>query len=296
MNAKLTQTVIDLHGDRGRAWLDNLPNIIAMLEERWSLEVSLPFDELSYHYVAPALHADGTRRVLKLGVPNDEMYSEVNALRTYDGLGIARLLDADLEQGALLLESCWPGNMLSAVNDDEEATLIATQVMAQLWCPAPPEHDFKTAHYLAEGLQRMRHHFDGGTGPLPTLLVEKAECLFTELLDSAGPPMLLHGDFHHYNILRAEREPWLAIDPKGVVGEPAFDVAAFMHNCMGDADPKERMARRADILSTELKLNRDRILSWTFAQFILFGWWCIEDHGNGWQTPLRLAEIVDELM
>jgi len=296
MNAKLMQTVIDLHGDVGQAWLDDLPNIIAMLEERWSLKVASPFDELSYHYVAPAIHVDGAHKVLKLGVPSSEMDAEANALSAYDGQGIARLLDADLECGALLLERCWPGTMLSTIDDDDEATMIATQVMSQLWSPAPPDHDFKTAHYLADGLQRMRHHFDGGTGPLPNQLVEKAEYLFAELLDSAGTLMLLHGDFHHYNILTAQRQPWLAIDPKGVVGEPAFDVAAFMHNCMGNADPKVRMARRADILSTELQLDRDRILSWTFAQFILFAWWCVEDHGDGWQTPIRLAEIVGELM
>jgi len=224
------------------------------------------------------------------------MAHEASALKTYAGRGIIHLVDVDLERGALLLERCLPGTMLSTVDDDEEATYIATQAMAQLWQPAPLEHDFKTAHYLAEGLQRMRHHFDGGTGPLPTKVVEKAEARFNELLDSAGPPMLLHGDLHHYNILQAERQPWLVIDPKGVVGEPAFDLAAFMNNCLESADIKAQMARRAEILSSELKLDRERILSWTFAQFVLFGWWCVEDHGDGWQEPIRRAEIVDGLI
>ena len=84
-----------------------------------------------------------------------------------------------------------------------------------------------------DGFKRLRARFGGGSGPLPSALVGEAEALFAALLDTAGAPVLLHGDLHHYNILAAGGGRWLAIDPKGVVGEPAFEVVALMHNPRG---------------------------------------------------------------
>src|SRR5439155_23831953 len=159
-----------------------------------------------------------------------ELMTEMEALRLFEGHGIVQLLDADARQGAMLLERLRPGTPLADLADDEQATSIAAGVMRQLWRPAPPEHPFPTVARWAAGLGRLRNKFVGGTGPFPTALVEEAERLFAELIPSMAEPMLLHGDLHHENIVTAERQPWLALDPKGLVGEPAYEVGALLRN------------------------------------------------------------------
>src|SRR5262249_48229170 len=144
--------------------------------------------------------------------------------------GMVRLLAGDQERGIMLLERLRPGVSLLHHADDAAATEIAARVMCQIWRPVPPDHPFPTAARWASGLQRLRARYDGGTGPLPTAMVERAEALFVELLATSAEPVLLHGDLHHDNILSAEREPWLAIDPKGLVGEPAYEPGSWLRN------------------------------------------------------------------
>lgn len=296
----LARTTISLYGDAGIEWLDNLPNLISEFGQRWALTVQPPFEHLSYNYIAPATRADGIAVIFKAGVPNPELVTEIEALRLYDGRGICRLLADDRERGVLLLERLRPGTMLSTLVDDEEATRIAARVMRQLWRPVPPDHPFRTVSDWAAGLERMRQCFDGGTGPLPTALVEKAEGLFAELLSSMDEVVLLHGDLHHYNILRAEREPWLAIDPKGIVGEPAYEAGALLRNPILTFLEWPRLARitarRVDILAEELGFDRERLLGWSLAQAVLSAWWCVEDHMDCWDDAIRCAEILDEVL
>jgi streptomycin 6-kinase len=290
------RTQHELYAEAGAAWLENLPTLIAECEARWSLTVGPPFANLSYNYVAPATQRDGTPVILKLGVPNKELVTEIEALRLYDGRGICRLIDADAERGILLLERLQPGGMLSEVADDEEATAIAAQVMSQLWRPVPADHPFPTTAKWANGLERLRGEFGGGTGPFPARLVEQAERLYTELLASAAEPVLLHGDLHHFNILTAERQPWLAIDPKGVVGEPAYETGALLRNPDEQRMLDRRIqARRVDLLASELGLDRQRILGWGIAQAVLSAWWSYEDHGHGWEATMALAELLADL-
>ena len=289
------RTITGLFEARGVAWLERLPTLIAECEARWSLRVGAPF-VLSYNYVAPATRADGTEIVLKLGVPNPELHSEIEALRIYNGRGIAHMFYGNSEEGILLLERLRPGSMLSELEDDEAATAIAANVMRQLWQPAPVEHQFPTIAKWARGLDRLRAEFAGGTGPFPPKLVEQAEALFVELIASMGEPVLLHGDLHHFNILTAEREPWLAIDPKGIVGEPAYEVGALLRNPNQEiATNPKILARRIDQLSAELAIDRARIIGWGLAQAVLSSWWDYEDLGYGWEPMLELAARFDQL-
>jgi streptomycin 6-kinase len=139
----------------------------------------------------------------------------------------------------------------------------------------------------------MRRRFNGGTGPLPARLVEEAETRFRELLSSAEASVLLHGDLHHFNILAGRRSPWLAIDPKGVSGEPAFEVGALLRN------PEPRLytdaavqSRRVDVLHEELGIEKDRILGWGMAQAVLAAWWDFEDSGTDWQALCACAGVL----
>ncbi len=202
--------------------------------------------------------------VLKICVPDREFFTEVEALRLFAGHGAVQLLEADLEMGAMLLERIEPGTSLVSL-EDELATEAAASVMRQLWQPVPVDHEFPTVADWAAEFARLRASFAGGTGPMPTRLVEEAERLFDELGASTAPPVLLHGDLHHGNVLASRRERWLVIDPKGVIGEPAFETAALLHkpeNLLSVPQPGRILARRVDQLSEHLGFDQHRIRGW----------------------------------
>jgi len=304
---RFVRTVCATWGEPGREWLVGLPALLEDCARRWSLTLSAPFPNLTFNYVAPAVRADGTEAVLKAGVPNKELRSEAAALRVFDGRGSVRLLDSDPDRGLLLLERLRPGAVLTALADeahDGEATTIAASVMRGLWRPAPPGHDFPTVADWGESFARLRARFGGGTGPLPTARVEEAETLFADLLASSAPPVLLHGDLHHDNILSAhvlsaQRQPWLAIDPKGVVGEPAYEVGALLRNLWPDRHTHQNagrlLERRAHRLAEELELDPARVRGWAVTQAVLSAVWGIEDNDDGWGAALADAELLSAI-
>lgn len=294
--ARTTQAV---HGAAGATWLQNLPNLLADCERHFDITMQPPFPALSYNYVAPATRADGTAVVLKLGVPHPELTTEIAALRHFDGRGAVRLLAGDARGGVLLLERLRPGRTLAALDDDEAATRIAAQVMQQMWQPLPAGHDFPTVAAWAAGLQRLRVHFDGGVGPFPRKLVETAETLFRDLLASQAAPVLLHGDLHHDNILAAQRAPWLVIDPKGVAGEPAYEVGAFLRNPL-DLTQRPGLARilvrRVAIFAEMLGVERVRVAGWGVAVSVLSAWWSYEETGLPDAATLTVAQHLANLL
>ncbi len=293
----LIQATIEMRGERGAAWLDQLPELIDACGRRWVVEVGSPFPGLWGNWVAPAVRADGTPVVLKLSFPEDsEFGSEAEALRLFDGRGAVQLLELELQSGAMLLERCEPGTPVENVENDEEATLIAAGVMEDLWRPVPPDHPFPSVADWASGFDRLRRRYAGGTGPMPAALVERAEALFAELISSQTETFLLHGDLHHGNILAATRKPWLAIDPKGVVGEPAYDTAALLHNpvqLLRQPDPGNLLRQRVLLLSDRLNLDRDRVRGWGFAQAVLAAYWGLEDSGSVWEEALTFAQLLN---
>jgi len=292
------QKIIDIHGQAGVEWLNRLPALVTDCAQRWSLTVLPPFENLSYNYVAPAVRKDGTAVVLKAGVPHPELWREMEALRCFDGEGIVRLLDADADQGVLLLERLLPGTALESLEDDEQVTHIAAQVMQRLWKAAPLEHAFATVAGWGRGLRNLRATFEGGYGPFPRAVVDRAEGLFHDFSSSGGEPALIHGDMHPQNILKSEREPWLAIDPKGVVGDRLYDVATFVCSLQGRSESQLRGAleRRVNQLAEMLGFERGRILEWGLAQSVLSGWWSYEDHGHGWEGAFARAELCASLL
>lgn len=290
------QTILEMYQESGADWLRHLPALLAEYTQRWSIAIGTPFS-LSYNYVAPAVRADGRTVVFKVGYPSREFLNEIVALRLYNGDGIVQLLDADEERGVMLLERLQPGDMLSTLADDDAATRIGAAVMRKLWRPAPAGHVFPSVADWAKGLQRHRERFAGGVGPLPQSIFEAAETLFREL--PTGEALLLHGDLHHFNILRAHREPWLAIDPKGLVGDPGYEVGAFLYNPIPDLGARPQLdrllERRVALLAEQLGFDRARIRGWGIAQAVLSACWSIEDQGRGWAYTIDIGERLAKL-
>jgi streptomycin 6-kinase len=192
-----------------------------------------------------------------------------------------------------------PGLPLLDLADDAEATAIAATVMRQFWRPLPADHPFPTVADWGEGFTRLRETFGGTTGPFDQQLVEQAESLFADLLASSAAPVLLHGDLHHWNILSSQRDDWLAIDPKGVAGEPAYEVGALMRNptphIFSYEQPEPLLRRRVDILEERLSFDSERLLGWSVAQAVLSAWWSYEDHGAGWEPMMAWAETLSHV-
>jgi streptomycin 6-kinase len=293
------RVTLSLHGEAGRLWLEGLPRLVEDCAARWALKVGPHFPSLSYHYAAPAEGPRGERLVLKLGVPTRDLLHEIEALVAFGGRGAARLVDSDAGRGALLLERLEPGTPLTTLceGDDAAAVSAAAAVMRSLPRTPPLQpHIFPTAADWGLGFRRCRAHFGGGTGPFPPRLFEEAESLYAELLDTSSPPALLHGDLHHGNILAAARAPWLAIDPKGVVAEPAYEVGALLRNplpqLLGLPAPARTTERRIAQLSEELGLDRARVRGWALSQAVLSAWWSIEDDGELGEFGYAAAEII----
>lgn len=290
---------IALRGADGLAWVQRLPTILAACEQRWNLTLGPPFAPLSYHYAAPAVRTDGTTVVVKVHSPTGEFTQEAEALRLFDGHGMAQLLEWSFSDKVLLLEHLKPGTLLRILENDAEATSHAATVMRQLWRSVPPDHPFPSVIDWGKGFVRLRQHYRGGTGPFPTALLEEAETLFAELSASMVEPVLLHGDLHHDNILAAQRQPWLAIDPKGLVGEPAYETGAMLHNplpqLLDAPQPGRVLARRVDQLAEELGLNRARVRGWGLAQAVLAAWWSVEDSGHIWDSALTCAQLLSAI-
>jgi streptomycin 6-kinase len=288
--------------EAANAWFQRLPSFLEEYAERWQLTLLPPFENLSFHYVAPAIRADGTPVILKTSEFSDEFEHALAALRIFNGRGIARLLEYDEEKKVMLLERLQPGTMLESLvpEQDVQATSILAGIMRQLWRPVPREHTFPTVEQLGQDLTQLRAHYAGGYGPFPPRLVEEAMDLFATLSASAEESMLLHGDLQHYNILRSG-ETWLAIDPKGVVGDPGYEVAASFFNPLPRIllvpNLEQMLARRVAQLSEELGMERARIRGWGLAQSVRNAWSMVA-HNQLSQNPqgvLRCAEILSRL-
>lgn len=247
----------------GRAWLAALPDVLRDLAARWSLELGAPFDSLDVtaSWVAPVRRRDGRDAVLKVGMPHMEAEHEAHGLRFWRGDPTVELLDADEHANALLLERCRPGTALRHEADSRPDETIA-RLLRRLWRTTTPSAPFRPiatmlAAWSAETLDQERAWPDTG-------MVRLGLALFEELSTDEVEPALLATDLHAGNVLRAEREPWLVIDPKPFVGDPAYDATQHLLNSIRRlrADPEDLLARFSDMLGVEA----ERVRLWTFAR------------------------------
>lgn len=274
----LKETVERVSGESGRQWLVTLPALISGCRARWSLELDKPFENLSYHLVLPGRMPDGTEIVLKLGVPCRELLTEAAALNLFAGTGGAvSLLDADAPRGILLMERLTPGTPLYELQGDAEATYIAAALMLRLWRTPPAEHSFPSLAVWFRAFERLREKFDGGRGFLPVELIARAARAFAELNTASDAEMILHGDLHHGNILYSASDGWMAIDPKGICGDPGYEIGSFMLNELpartSDSVAREILSRRLSIFSDVLQIGRARLAGWAFCHAALSAVW-----------------------
>jgi streptomycin 6-kinase len=238
-------------------WRDTVPTLLAEIGTAWGLTLGEAYPPGAAGHVVRARLPDGTPAVLKVYWPHREAEQEADALERWDGEGAVRLLARDDERSALLLERCEPGRFLSVASDDPIG--VFAELLPRLWRsgegfrPLAEEAQFWIEHDLTKVSNRR--------------LRDAALHYLCELVPTQGEQVLLHQDLHGENVLSAQREPWLVIDPKPLAGEREFGVAPIVRSFeLGHS--KRDALYRLDRLCSELELDRDRALGWTIAQTV----------------------------
>ncbi|MFC0628936.1 aminoglycoside phosphotransferase family protein [Kribbella deserti] len=265
--------------EAGRAWLAALPGRAAALIDRWSLRPDGPAAHGMAGLVLPVRRADGTSAVLKLQPPSEDNAGVPLGLRTWNGAGISRLLDHDPASGGLLLERLDGTRPLSSLSDDDEAMQILAGILARLVAVEAPDGLRRLGDIAADMLDQVPAALPALVDPADRELVRTCAAAVTELLDEPGD-RLLHWDLHYGNVLAGEREPWLAIDPEPLAGDPGFDLWPALDSnweVVAAGDVRRTVLRRFDRLTEALGLDRERAVGWTLGRILQNALWDIED-------------------
>jgi streptomycin 6-kinase len=233
------------------------------MPEVWSLRLSRPYDNSYVSLVLPATRADGTGAVLKVQFPDRESAHEAAALACWDGEGAVRLLEHDADRSALLIERCEPGTHLRELEPDN-ALGVMIGLLPRRWKPVPASIGL-LADEAAHWLEELPPTYERAGEPFKRTLLDAALDALKSLSVSQGEQVLIHQDLHGDNILRAEREPWLAIDPKPLAGEREFGLAPIIRS-YEFGHGREQVIGRLDRLCRELNLDRERAQGWALGQ------------------------------
>ncbi len=263
---QLAETV-DGDSPERREWLAALPHVVDEIASDWELELDDPYVPGGVcAWVAPAHNAVGEDVVLKVGWRHREAEQEADALRFWDGDGAVRCFATRSEAGttALLLERCVPGTQLKECLTEPEQDEVVTRLMSRLWARMPEDgHPFQPLNEIcdlwaasAEESSELRGSDRG--------LARAGAATLRELARTADRNVLLCTDLHAGNVLSSRREPWLVIDPKPFVGDPAFDPVQHMLNCGRRLarDPRALAGRMAELC----ELDPERVTLWLFAR------------------------------
>jgi streptomycin 6-kinase len=290
-NQTFYENISNLYGVRGQAWLTNLPFIIKSLSDAWCLTNIDPVNNMTFHYVATATLDAKQDVVLKIGFDEMVIQNEKKALEYFDGMGSIQLLAYHPEHKALLLQQAVPGTTLKSLYPKQIDMVMDIYV--------------KTMHKLHENKLPHTHTFEHienwltsidkvSSDLLPNNLLHKARSLKNSLLKSIDNPVVLHGDLHHDNILQ-HGNSWLAIDPKGIVGDVGFEIAAFdfIHPSeLSAPNINDLFAYRIHTIARKSGLSAQLITNWVFVRLILTAVWLIEDNLN----PSKAIDLATLLL
>ena len=292
--ADLVTHVTSMCGRNGAEWLDTLERTVKELERHWAIGVLEPFAAGEFNFVAPAVGDNGDRYVLKIAPPFDpvEIHGEAQYLRGRDGNGAVKLLAEDTARRAILLEHALPGKNLAEVfgNDQMSALNPAIDVLRSILSPAP---EFR------KGITTLDDWFDGlrryPSTTFPADYAAKALSIYEELRDQRGRTFYLHGDFHPGNIVSSTRSPYLAIDPKGIIGHVGHDIGVFLNNFHWwqetRPDIRERLGLAVEQFASAFDIDPFELRQWAFAQMVLGAWWTFEDMPEFYDNAVAKSDV-----
>jgi streptomycin 6-kinase len=271
--------VVEVLGDAGLNWLNGLPDVIRQIENNWYVKVDDPFAAGEFNFVAPAMSSRYGDVVIKIAppFPDGEFFSEIAYLKHQDGRGCVRVLAEARELRAMMLERAVPGrNLVEEFTGSESESLApAIECLRRIDCSTP--QGVKDVIYLDrwfDGLKRYK-----GTD-FPHSYAEAALGLY-ETLSAASELRYIHGDFHPGNIVTAERETFLAIDPKGIVGFVGYDIAVFLNNYYrwqeSCADVRPRLEHAIGLFADAFRMSNADVEGWCYAVAVLGAWWTFDE-------------------
>ncbi|MFI8964014.1 aminoglycoside phosphotransferase family protein [Streptomyces sp. NPDC053493] len=276
--AELAASQVRYNGEAGRAFVAALPGRAAEFLDRWGLRVTGPSMYGVASLVLPVVRGDGSRAALKLQLADEESEGEPVALRVWAGEGAVRLLESDPGTCTMLLERADETRHLSTLGDGREAVRILAELLARLVAVPAPEGVRRlgdiAARMVADAPAAAARLVDGADARL----LRDCAAAVREVMGEPGD-RLLHWDLHYDNVLAAEREPWLAIDPKPLAGDPGFDLLPALTD-LWERGPEPAVVRwRFDLLTERLGLDRARARAraWTLGRVLQNGLWDVED-------------------
>jgi streptomycin 6-kinase len=262
-------------GADGSAWLAELPNMVEGLVRRWDLTLGPALEShISFAAVVRRGLQDAVLKIPMAGdfahIAGNLRFQEHEALHVWDGEAAVRLVEFDPATGAMLLERCVPGVHLADGVTLSQADEIAVELLHRLWRPVRDPHPFVSLDdYAVELGQRAEVHFERAAAPIERSLLDETLQMLDELTGAEAPRVLLHGDLHHKNILSAEREAWLAIDPLPRIGDPAYDAVQFLLFRKGDtSDPMLTWGSDIVRFCRLAGVDEDRVKGWIFVRLV----------------------------
>lgn len=285
----LKRNIINIFGEQGKHWITNLPSIVNDLAADWQLNHIVPVDNMTFDYVAKASTNVNQPVVLKISCDEKSIANEIQALQYFDGSGSIQLIAHNEKYHALLLQQAVPGTTLKSLYPSQIEYVMDRYIdtMRKLQGKRlSSNHNYRHISDWLMAIDNLKGY------SCPSHLIKKAITLKNELLSFMTSEIFLHGDLHHDNILK-DGDHWLAIDPKGIVGEPEFEIAAFDFMYIDELanmdDVKNIFEARVKLLTQKANLNPQRIRDWVFVRLILMAAWHVEDNGDpSWS--IKLAE------
>ena len=285
-------------GDRGREWLPRLPGLVTRCRDKWELREGVMCPTMSMNYIEFTTTAAGEPVALKIGVPHSELFTEMEALRLYDGRGAARLVDTDGELGAILMQHLQPGTMLWQLGNNRRETRIAASIIRELPVSAPPTHNMPVFSQWVERAFRLTRTEWDPEELMPRDLIDRAEKSFKEIEQNSTGDVVLHGDLHHENILLDDQSGWTAIDPKGVIGPHCLEAGRFLQNRLPIDGWEEIVRERVPIISTELGYSVATLAASGLVDCVLSHCWGFEEDGisTEWHRGIKLARLFCKIL
>jgi streptomycin 6-kinase len=258
-------------------WLASLPATVADLCTKWSIELDPVIPDTYVTLVLLGHSAALGPVVIKSSPLAGELRAEATALGLAASENVARLYDVDFERSVMVIERIVPGTQLRhVVMTDEDATRLAAETVATMWHPVPNPVGL---HPLRNWMRALFEWSPRPDGIAPDL-VRQAQELGSALLAQSSRRCLLHGDFQHHNLLQRASGKWAIIDPKGLIGDPGFEVAAWMYNPPGVTardDYLDLVARRAAICAEVWGIDQHELVAWAFVGAVLSVCWYASD-------------------
>lgn len=294
------KSIGDGYGQSGKKWLHELPDLLDQCSRKWGVTFESSVQKFSYNYVCNVTRKNGENAIVKLGYPGEkEVSTEMDALTIFDGTCSVRILEKDQKLGAMLLERIQPGYTITSLlrSDPEQATTIMASLIRDTPKPIPREHSFPEVKDWMHACSNVRK--------LPAAkdisfmkILDRTENIFNELDASSTHKLVLHGDIHHENVLYSEERGWVTIDPKGIIGDPAFNAARFLRNPKGlfSENPEKIAPWLIEKVANILNQSAKHLAGWAYIDSVLGQCWRIENGQNYEKDTILYLETLESIM